>query len=342
MSDDRSAGLLVPSGRRAAVGIVAAVLVAIGVVVLIARAAGFAQVKDAIAEAESTWFFACFFAEVAAFGAYAVVVREALRWRGGPQPGFGLSVHVTLASLGATRVVAAAGAGGLAVTYWCFRRASLTTREALVRVLGLNTLVFLVFGIGAWVAALLAMLGVLGDAPLALTLPWLVVVPCCLAAARFVTRSDRVGRLTEPTGSILRRGLAYAIAGAAWVREVLPQAGGRRSLGAAAAYWTGDVLCLWAALQSVGVSLPPSELVLAYATGYVAMVLPLPLAGVGGVDAAMTFALTAVGVPLAPALVGVAVYRLFGFWVPTIPALAALVLLPRAGRGLEQAAAVRA
>jgi uncharacterized membrane protein YbhN (UPF0104 family) len=84
--------------------------------------------------------------------------------------------------------------------------------------------------------------------------------------------------------------------------------------------------------------LPLSELVLAYATGYAATVLPLPFAGVGGVDAAMTFALTAVGLPLARALVAVAVYRLFGFWLPTIPALAALVLLPRAGRGLERLA----
>ena len=128
------------------------------------------------------------------------------------------------------------------------------------------------------------------------------------------------------------------ISGAAWVREVVPEPAGRRALAASGAYWAGDVVCLWAALESVGVSLPLAELVLAYATGYAAMILPLPLAGVGGVDAAMTFALTAVGVPLAPALVGVAVYRLFGFWVPTIPALAALVLLPRAGRGLERAA----
>ena len=338
MSDDRSTGQLVPGGLRAAVGIVAALLLAVGVAVLIARAAGFAQVRDAIAEAESAWFVVCFFAEVAAFAAYAVVVREALRWHGGPETGFGLSIHVTLASLGATRVIAAAGAGGLAVTYWCFRRASLSARDALVRVLGLNTLVYLVFGVCAWIAALLATLELLGDAPLGLTVPWLVAVPLCLVAARFATVPGRVERLTATRGSILRRGLAYGIAGAAWVRDVLPHAAGRRSLGAAAVYWAGDVLCLWAALNSVGVSLPPSELVLAYATGYVAMVLPLPLAGVGGVDAAMTFALTAVGVPLAPALVGVAVYRLFGFWVPTIPALAALVLLPRAGRELEQVA----
>jgi hypothetical protein len=36
------------------------------------------------------------------------------------------------------------------------------------------------------------------------------------------------------------------------------------------------------------------------------------------------------------------VYRLFASWVPTIPALAALLLLPRTGRKLEHAAATRA
>jgi hypothetical protein len=32
----------------------------------------------------------------------------------------------------------------------------------------------------------------------------------------------------------------------------------------------------------------------------------------------------------------VGVYRLFAFWAPTLPALAALVLLPRAGSRLQQ------
>lgn len=342
MSSDiqtRNEGKQVPPGRRAAIAVVGALLVAVGVGALIARAAGFTRVRDAIVEADSSWFLVCFFAEVAAFAAYAVVVREAFEWRSGPRVRYGLSVHVTLASLGATRVVAAAGAGGLAVMYWCFRRGGFPTREALVRVLGLNTLVYLVFGVGAWVAALLATLGVGGHAPLALTLPWLVAVPFCILAARYVTEPERVSGFDLTRGNIVRRGLAYAIAGARRVREVFPHRVGRRSLVGAAVYWAGDIVCLWAALHSVGVSLPFSELVLAYATGYVAMVLPLPFAGVGGVDAAMTFALTAVGVSLAPALVGVAVYRLFGFWIPTIPALAALVLLPRAGKGLARAAA---
>jgi uncharacterized membrane protein YbhN (UPF0104 family) len=329
----------VPPGWRAALAVVAALLVAVGVGALIARAAGFAKVRDAITEAESAWFFVCFFAEVASFAAYALVVQEALAWKGRPRVRYGLSVHVTLASLGATRVVAAAGAGGLAVAYWSFRRAAFTVRDALVAVIGLNTLVYLAFAVLAWTAALLTALGVSGEAPLALTLPWLVVVPLCLVAARVVTSRGRAERFDPLTGSLPRRALAYAVAGVGWVREILPARAGSRSLAAAAVYWTGDIVCLWAGLRSVGITLPIAELVLAYSTGYVAMILPLPFAGVGGVDAAMTFALTAVGVDLAPALVGVAVYRLFGFWVPTIPALAALVLLPRAGRGLERAVA---
>jgi uncharacterized membrane protein YbhN (UPF0104 family) len=318
--------------------VVVALLVTVGVVALIGKAAGFAEVRDELGEADTSWFAVCFGAEVVSFAAYALVVRAALAWREGPDPGYGTSLHVTLASLGATRIVAAAGAGGLAVTYWSFTRAGFAAREALVRVLGLNTLVYLVFGVGAWAAALLALLGILGEAPLGLTIPWLALIPICLVAARLVTDPGRPGRLAAPRGNVVRRALWYGIAGAAWVREVAGARQGRQALGASAVYWAGDVLCLWAALNSVGVSLPVAELVLAYATGYAAMILPLPLGGVGGVDAAKTYALTAVGVPLAPALVAVTVYRLFGFWMPTVPALGALALLPRVGRRLERAA----
>lgn len=342
MNDDRSTGQLVPSGWRAALGILVAAGLVVGVGLLIARAAGFAEVRNAIARADSTWFLVCFVTQVVALAGYAAVAREAFRWDGGPDPGFGLSAHVMLASIGATRVFAAGGAGALASTYWCFRRARFAAREALVRVLGFNTLFYVAFGLGAWLAALEATVGFGEGAPLSLTVPWLVAIPFCFVAATFVTQPGRVERLTAPGGSLVRRALSYAIAGAAWVRLVLPSGAGRRSLAFSIVYWVGNLLCLWAALRSVGETLPLSELTLAFATGHAATILPLPLGGVGGVDAAMTYALTAVGVPLAPALVAVAVYRLFSFWAPTIPALGALALLPRAGRALEGLAAARA
>lgn len=328
------------SGRQVAFGVVAALLIGVGVAVLIARAAGFSEVRRALEAADSKWFVASFLAVVVSLWGYAAIYREAFRWDDGPEPGMGLSAVVMLAGIGGTRIVAGGAAGALAVSYWCFRRARFGTRDALVRVLGFNTLFYVLFAIGAWVAALLCLLGVLGEAPLSLTLPWLVIVPACFAAARFVTQPGRVERLARTEGSLVRRGFGYAIAGTAWAREVLFDPRGAGALGASAVYWTGSVVCLWAALHSVGEPLPLAELTLAFATGQVAMILPLPLGGVGGVDAAMTYALTAVGIPLAPALVAVAVYRLFSFWLLTIPALAALALLPRAGRRLERAAAL--
>jgi uncharacterized membrane protein YbhN (UPF0104 family) len=312
------------------------VLLVVGVGLLLARAAGFAEVRDAIEKADSTWFAVCLGAQVVALSAYADVFRGAFRWRDGPDPGFRLSAHVMLASIGATRVFAAGGVGAIAVTYWCFRRARFAADEALVRVLGFNTLFYVAFGAGAWVAAVLAMTGIWGNVSLAFAAPWLVLVPVCVASAIVVTQPGRVERLTTPGGSLARRALAYAIAGAAWVREVLPDRAGRRMLLATVLYWTGNVVCLWASLRSVGETVPLPELLLAFAAGHAATILPLPLGGVGGVDAAMTYALTAVGVPLALALVAVGVYRLFAFWAPTIPALAALLLVSRAGTGLAR------
>jgi uncharacterized membrane protein YbhN (UPF0104 family) len=337
-SGDHEPRLSVPAGWRVALAVVLAGFLTVGVALLIARAAGFSRVRESLSDADARWFVVCFLAECVAFGAYAFVLRDAMERGGGPRLRYRLSLHLTFASLGATRVIAAAGAGGLAVAWWCFWRAGYTRGESLIRVLGLNTLVYLVFGVGAWVAALLATIGVLGAAPLSLTLPWLVVIPVCIVAARFVTQPGIVERMTRPGGSFVRRGFGYAVAGTSWVRSLLGSRDSGLPLVSSAAYWAGDAACLWAALHSVGQPIPVAELALAYATGYAATILPLPFGGVGGVEAAMTYALTAVGVPLAPALVAVAVYRLFGFWVPTVPALGALVLLPRAGRALERAA----
>jgi uncharacterized membrane protein YbhN (UPF0104 family) len=334
VSADRSTGFVVPSGRRAVVGVAVAVLLVVGVGLLLARAAGFAEVRDAIASADSTWFVVCFFAQLLALSAYAEVFRGGFVWGGRPDPGFGLSAHVMLASIGATRVFAAGGVG--AVTYWCFRRARFSSDEALSRVLGFNALFYVAFGVGVWAAALVVALGLWGEAPAGFTAPWLVLVPACAVGGAFLTQPIRVERVTARRGSVLRRALAVAIAALSWVRAVPHDPGGWRMLAATVLYWAGSVACLWAALRSVGVGLPLPELLLAFAAGHAAMILPLPLGGVGGVDAALTYSLTAVGVPLALALVAVGVYRLFTFWAPTVPALAALLVVRRAGTKLAR------
>jgi uncharacterized membrane protein YbhN (UPF0104 family) len=200
------------SGRRAALALVAAVLLVVGVGLLIARAAGFAEVRDAIEKADSRWFVICFSAVVLALAAYVDVVRGAFRWRGRPDPGFRLSARVLLATIGATRVFAAGGVGAIAAAYWAFRRARFSADDALVRVLGLNALFYVSFGIGAWVAALLIATRAWGNEPLVLTLPWLVLVPAVLVAAAIVTQPTRVERATGlPGRALLRHAIAVAV-----------------------------------------------------------------------------------------------------------------------------------
>ena len=335
MSEELSGGRWRPAGWQLVAGLAAAVLLALGVGLLIARAAGFSEVRDAIERADAKWFGICLVAEVAALVAYAEVIRGALRWRRTTDPGLRLATYVMLAGIGAARVFAPGGAGALAATYWCFRRAGFVATAAVVAVLGSSVLFYVSFGAGAWLAALV--LAAEGETSRWLVLPWLVAVPLCGAAALVVTRGARREELESEGASLVRRGIGIAVATLRWVRDALGDAAARRMLVASVLFWIGNLVCLWAALRSVGIALSLAELVLAYATGHVAAIAPLPFGGVGGVDAALTYALTVVGVSLAPALVGVAVYRLFSFWLPTIPGIVALVLLPRARHRLEAA-----
>jgi uncharacterized membrane protein YbhN (UPF0104 family) len=238
-------------------------------------------------------------------------------------------------------LIAAAGAGGLAVLYWALRQAGFGRRTAFVRVLALNVLLYAAFGGGAIVAALALLVGIGGSAPLAMTLPWIVGVAGCVAAGVWVSGPGPAARLTprEDAGRA-RQVLGAAVAAVVLVRRLAED---RRAnvatLVGAPVYWVGDVACLWAALRAFDIKLSVPALVLAYATGFVANMVPLPTGGIGGVDAATTFALTVLGVPLAPALLAVFTYRFFSFLLPTLPAVVALPTLQRLGRELRGHAA---
>ena len=110
-----------------------------------------------------------------------------------------------------------------------------------------------------------------------------------------------------------------------------------------AVYWFGQLLTLWAALRAFTGSthLVLAALVLAFASSYAASALPLPGGGSGGIEAALALSLHAVGVPLAPALLGALVYRVFTFWLPLVPALALLPALGRLNEDLPQAPRMR-
>lgn len=85
--------------------------------------------------------------------------------------------------------------------------------------------------------------------------------------------------------------------------------------GSAVLLWVADVACLGCALHAVDASVPLPQLVLAWAAGIGVNTLSLTPGGIGLVEAVLTAALVAAGLPATTALAGVLLYRLISFWL---------------------------
>jgi putative heme transporter len=79
--------------------------------------------------------------------------------------------------------------------------------------------------------------------------------------------------------------------------------------------WIFDLLCLIFSIRAAGVHVPWWGIILAWAAGSGGSSLNLTPGGLGVVEAALTGALVALGVPSAPALTAVLVYRAITFWL---------------------------
>ena len=317
--------------------VVPAVL-ALGAVAGLAEIAGAERIDRAARHLHPAWLILCLGGELLAYAGYVLMVRDTSKVDDGPSLSFGRSLETVIGGFGvfaATRT-----SGGFAVDYWALRSAGEDRDGAVARVLALGALEYAVLAPAALCSAI-ALLVSGEDVPLTLTLPWLLVIPGALAAV-WVTSPKRAPRYSHATGGRAREGFAHAVAGLTILRSMFvapPREHGLGLLGTAA-YWAGDIACLWGALQFFGnpkLSVP--ALIIGYATGYVLTRRSLPAGGAGLVEVALTFALTWVGFPFVRALLGVVVYRLFNLWLPILPALAVLPQVNELRRELEEAEA---
>jgi uncharacterized protein (TIRG00374 family) len=108
------------------------------------------------------------------------------------------------------------------------------------------------------------------------------------------------------------------------------------------AYWGFNIAILWAAFHAFGNPPPWAVVVMGYFVGMIANLLPLP-GGVGGVDGGMIGAFAAFeGGSNHSIVVAVLTYRLFAFYLPTIPGAVAYFQLRRTvARWREERAARR-
>lgn len=294
----------------------------------LADMAGYKRLVDAVQDVVPTWFAVCFGGQVVAYLGYVLAVRDIARVDGGPLLSFRLSMRTVVAGFGV--FAATHAAGGFSVDYWTFRRSGLRRPDAVARVLALGVLEYLVLAPAALISAIVLAFGVGDHVRDAMIYPWLAVVPGFLTAL-WLSSPKRADRLSDPgDGGRIRQWFAHLVAGIVKLRCLLsrPRLHGLGVVGVTL-YWLGDIVCLWAALQIYNADVAIPDLILAYATGYVLTRRSLPAGGAGLVEVTMTFALVWVGVPIAPALLGVVTYRLFNFWLPVIPALAALPAVKR-------------
>jgi len=315
--------------------------VVLGLVLVGAAVAGIGQITSfhkmltALRDADNVWFPVCLGGEMLAYVGFIAAYRDVARVDGGPC--FPLWTATRVVAIGFGAYAVGTSAGSLGLDYWALHRAGETPRMALRRVLALNTVEWMVLSIYAFAAAAFVAAGA-ASAPPEMQLAWLILVPACFLAAVWVSsprRSDRFMSLAGESVPLTRRPRTWlpwlwhggravvssAVGGVVIVRHMLVQVRGHPGgVFGFAIFWAGDILTLYAALRAFGIHPPVSALVLAYSTAFVVTMLPLPAGGSGGIEAGMTFALNAIGIPLAQALVATLVYRFFTLWLPILPA----------------------
>ena len=296
--------------------------------------AGLDQTWDRLGRGSPWWLAAAACLELLSFAGY-VLLFDAVMRAGGTSLGLRTSYQISLAGLAATRLFATAGAGGIALTAWALRRSGLSARQVLERLTTFLVATYAVFMAALVVTGIGLRTGLFGGAaPFGLT-----VVPAAFGAAAIASalglallRDDGEGRQRSErrrVGRWTRRLAAAPRAVGAGTRGALALLRRREpGLLGAIAWWGFDVAVLWACFEAFGDAPEAAVLVMGYFTGMIANTLPLP-GGVGAVEGGMIGAFIAFGVAGGLAIVAVLTYRVFAFWLPTVPGTIAFVQLRR-------------
>ncbi|HXR14435.1 MAG TPA: lysylphosphatidylglycerol synthase transmembrane domain-containing protein [Solirubrobacteraceae bacterium] len=326
--------------RRVAGAAVLIVLALLALYLLLPKLAGLNQTWGRLQRGDPVWLAVAAGFELLSIAGYAVLFRTVFG-RGMPRLDWRVSVQIPLAGIAAIRLVAAAGAGAVAVTAWALDRAGMEARQIACRMVANIALQYAVYLAAIVVFGVALATGVLpGPAPFALTvIPALLSIALAGAVLSAVLVPEDVERRLRAIASgprwwralIERLAAAPAALGAgmrtaaALIRERRP------GLLGAVGYWGFDIAALGFSFLAFGSHPAIAVLVLGYFLGTLGSLLPLP-GGIGGVEGAMIGAFVAFGVHADQAVVAVLAYRAISFWLPTLPGVAGYFLLRRTVR----------
>ena len=308
-----------------------------GLYFVLPKLVGLRDTWNRIQSGDVWWFGVAFTLEMLSFLSYITLFRSVFV-RGSKRIGWRVSYEITMASLAATRLFAAAGAGGIALTVWALRRSGMGARVVGSRMVAFMVLLYAVYMVTLVVVGLGLYLGLFpGPAPFAITVgPAIfgaVVIALFLAMTAIPANFEAlVSRWTTGEGWLRRLARRLAAAPAVistGLRDALALIRGRDPmLFGAVGWWAFDIAVLWACFHAFGKAPPQAVIVMSYFVGMLGNVLPLP-GGIGGVDGGMIGAFTAFGVDVELSIVSVLAYRAFAFWLPTVPGAVAYLQLRR-------------
>jgi uncharacterized protein (TIRG00374 family) len=330
--EQRSSAMLTP--RRIVSLLLAVGLMIVAVYVVFPKVVGVSTSLDRLGDATWYWIVSAIGFLGLAFLSYTSLFRGVL---GGQDPtdkarqrlDLGASLQITMSGFAATVLFSAAGAGGVALTYWALRQAGIPRRRAACRMVAFLVLLYSVYLSSLVVFGILLRSGVLhGDAPVSVT-----IVPAALAGIALVIIGSvalipqdverRVEALRRRGGRIASIAAKLATAPAtlstgvrtaiAYVRHPTRSAS---AVFGALGWWTGQIGILWACFHAFGVQVPLGVVVQAYFVGMVANLAPSPAAGVGTVDAGLIGAFVVFGIPAETVFPAVLSSRLIGIWLP--------------------------
>ncbi len=335
------AGTRLLGDRRRMLTVLAAfLLLIVGIYVLIPKITGVSGSLSKLSDPSWGWVVVAIGFNGFSFLAYAALFRGILGGRNDQdliykRLDFNASFKITMAGLAASTLFSAAGAGGVALTYWALRKAGMERRRAACRMVAFLVLLYTVYAAAVIVFGVLLRTGVLsGKAPLAGT-----IVPAGLAAAaalltglialipgdlerRIARHQDsRWVRRLATVPATVSTGVRTAIA---YLRHPRSGAG---AIGGAVGYWAGMVGILWACFHAYGGGVPFGVVVMGFFLGMVANLAPSPAAGVGTLDAGLIGAFLLFDIPVDTVLPAVLTFRLVGFWLPIIPGVIAYFAL---------------
>jgi len=323
--------------HRVLLSLAAAIAVAALLYAGLPRIAGLDETWGRLEDGDPWWLALAVLLEACSYGGYVALFRGIFVRPGSPL-GWRESYLITMAGVAATRLLAAGGAGGIALTGWALTRSGMDRREVVAGLTTFLVALYSVFVVALLVGGLGLRTGLFeGPAPFGLT-----VVPAAFAGF-VIAGALLTALLPADLGPRARHRLrehdrlarwAGAAAGAAstlarGVRGALRLAAGRPAvLLGALAWWAFDIAVLWACFRAFGEAPPVAVLVMGYFTGMLGNLLPLP-GGLGGVEGGMIGAFLAFGVSGGLAVVAVLSYRAFAFWLPTLPGAIAYLQLRR-------------